>query len=150
MEISQRADDLGPIISIDNNEVPVILNREFEASIAVPDGGTVALGGLMRTDIDDTVTKIPILGDIPLIGRYLFSSVTKTEFQEELIVLMTPYVMDNMNEVTGQTERLYKGSTLRQEHWKNSWSDSSLRHIPDDRDATAQQEPPPESAPTTE
>jgi general secretion pathway protein D len=132
MEISQKADDVGPIVNIDGNDVPVIFNREFEASIAVPDGGTVVLGGMMRTDVDDTVTKIPILGDIPLIGRYLFSSVTKSENTTELIVLMTPYVMTNMDEMIGQTERLYKGTTIEQGDWgKDNWSQSKLRQIPD-------------------
>ena len=135
MEITQKADQLGPIVLIDDNEVPVILNREFEANIAVPDGGTVVLGGMMQTEMKDTVTKIPILGDIPLIGRYLFSSVTKTEDQRELIVLMTPYVMTNMDEMTGQTERLYKGTSLLQEDWgEDNWSESKLRQIPDPDD----------------
>lgn len=138
MEVVQKADQLGPIVTIDNNEVPVILNREFEASIAVPDGGTVVLGGLMNTEMKDTVTKIPILGDIPLIGRYLFSSVTKQEDQRELIVLMTPYVMTNMDEMRNQTERLYKGTTLKQEDWgSENWSESKLRQIPDPEDGTA-------------
>ena len=135
MELSQKADQIGTIVTIDDNEVPTILNREFEASIAVPDGGTVVLGGLVSTDVSDTLNKIPILGDIPLIGRYLFSSVAKTETQRELIVLMTPYVMTNMEEMTGQTRRLYEGSSLRQKDWgKNNWSDSKLRQIPDEEE----------------
>ncbi len=133
MEIIQSADDVGPIVTIDNNEVPIILNREFEASIAVPDGGTVVLGGLMSTDTTDTVRKIPILGDIPLIGRYLFSSVSKMEDTKELIVLMTPYVMTNMDDVTGQTDRLYQSTNIKQEDWgKKNWSQSKLRAIPDE------------------
>jgi type II secretory pathway component GspD/PulD (secretin) len=131
MELTQKADQIGTIVEIDGNEVPTILNREFEASIAVPDGGTVVLGGLMSTDVSDTVNKIPILGDIPLIGRYLFSSVTQIEKQRELIVLMTPYVMTNLDEMQGQTEHLYQGTSILQEDWKGSWSDSKLRQIPD-------------------
>lgn len=131
MELTQKADQIGTIVEIDGNEVPTILNREFEASIAVPDGGTVVLGGLMSTDVSDTVNKIPILGDIPLIGRYLFSSVTQIEKQRELIVLMTPYVMTNMAEMQDQTEHLYQGTSILQEDWKGSWSDSKLRQIPD-------------------
>lgn len=132
MEITQTADQIGTIVTIDENEVPTILNREFEASIGVPDGGTVVLGGLMSTEMKDTVNKIPILGDIPLIGRYLFSSVTKVEDQRELIVLMTPYVMTNLDDMKNQTDRLYKGSSIVQEDWgKENWSESTLRQIPD-------------------
>ncbi len=132
MELTQQADQLGEIVEIDQNKVPTIKNREFTASVAVPDKGTVVLGGLVSTESSDTVNKIPILGDIPLIGRYLFSSVSKSEDRRELIVLLTPYVMTNTEEMTGETERLYKNTSLNQEDWKNSWSDSPLRSIPDE------------------
>lgn len=136
MELTQKADQIGTLVEIDGNEVPTILNREFEASIAVPDGGTVVLGGLMSTEMKDSVTKIPILGDIPLIGRYLFSSVTKVEDQRELLVLMTPYVMTDMNEMQSETERLYRGTSLKQEDWgKDNWSESKLREIVDPEEA---------------
>ncbi|MEI6891274.1 MAG: type II secretion system secretin GspD [Pontiella sp.] len=131
MEVSQKADQIGGSVSIDGNEVPIILNREFEASIAVPDGGTIALGGLIQTEKSESITKIPILGNIPFIGRYLFSTVSETETQRELIVLMTPYVMTNMQEMQNETERLYKGSNMKQENWKGSWSESKLKYIPD-------------------
>lgn len=132
MELTQQADQLGGSVTIDNNEVPIILNRQFEASIAVPDGGTVVLGGLVSSETEDSVTKIPILGDIPLIGRYLFSSVKKEEVQRELIVLLTPYVVSDNTEMLSQTERLYKGAGLKQENWGgNNWSESPLRLIPD-------------------
>jgi general secretion pathway protein D len=131
MELTQKADQLGGNIEIDGNQVPIIKNREFDASIAVPDGGTVVLGGLISTETTDTVNKIPILGDIPLLGRYLFSSINKVDAQRELIVLMTPYVMTDQQEMLEQTERLYKGSNLQQEDWENSWSRSKLRELPD-------------------
>ena len=131
MELVQKADQLGGNIEIDGNLVPIIKNREFSASIAVPEGGTVVLGGLISTDVVDTVNKIPILGDIPLIGRYLFSSILKVEAQRELIVLMTPYVMTNQKEMLERTERLYEKTSLEQQDWENSWSDSKLRQIPD-------------------
>ena len=137
MEINQKADQIGTIVKIDNNDVPTILNREFEASIAVPDGGTVVLGGLVSKDMQDTLNKIPILGDIPLIGRYLFSSVTKTEQKRELLVLMTPYVMTNLDEMSDQTTRLYKGTSLRQENWNGNWSQSPLRNLPDPEEEEA-------------
>jgi len=134
MELNQKADQLGEIVEIDNNQVPTIRNREFSAQIAVPDGGTVVLGGLISTEISDTMNKIPILGDIPLIGRYLFSSVTKSENKRELIVLMTPYVMTNMDEMSNQAERLYRGTNLRKEDWNASWSESRLRQIETEKD----------------
>jgi general secretion pathway protein D len=129
MEIEQQADQLGGSVKIDGNEVPVILNREFKASISVPDGGTVALGGLITTEKQDSLNKIPLLGDIPFLGRYLFSSVSENEVQRELIILMTPYVLTNNKEMLAETERLYKGTVLDQRDWNGSWSRSNLRNI---------------------
>ncbi|QBG46218.1 type II secretion system protein GspD [Verrucomicrobia bacterium S94] len=151
MELTQQADQIGGSVTIDGNDVPVILNREFGASIAVPDGGTVALGGLIQTEVSDDVTKIPLLGDIPFLGRYLFSSVSKSETQRELVVLMTPYVIDDVAAMTDQTERLYKGTSLRQKDWKGSWSESELRYIEDplkEGEIRQQPEQPEQAAPS--
>ncbi len=138
MEILQKADQVGDEIPIDGNDVPVILNREFEAQISVPDRGTVALGGLINTETRDSVTKIPILGDIPFIGRYLFSSTSKKNRQTELVVLLTPYVLTDNQEILEKTERLYDATDMMQEDWdrQHGWSENALqfREKPD-RDA---------------
>ena len=131
MELQQKADQLGGNVDIDGNQVPIILNLEFNAVVTVPDGNSVILGGLINNELADDVTKIPILGDIPLIGRYLFSSVSKTEVQRELLVIMTPSVMTNTEEMKVQTERLYKGTTLEQKDWQEGWSASPLKNLPD-------------------
>ncbi len=131
MEILQQADQVGDEIMIDGNLVPVILNREFEAQVSVPDRGTVALGGLVNTETRDSVSKIPILGDIPLIGRYLFSSVSKKNRQTELIVLLTPYVLTNDEELLQETERRYDSIDMMPSDWpEKGWSDSKLRLRP--------------------
>jgi len=60
-------------------------------SVAVRNGTTVVIGGLIRDSLDDAVSKIPILGDIPLIG-WLFSNTSKTTVKRELMIFLTPYV----------------------------------------------------------
>jgi general secretion pathway protein D len=128
MEIQQTADQLGSDILIDGNPVPTISNRELEASVAVPDRGTIALGGLVSSDLTDSVSKIPILGDIPLLGRYLFSSVKKEYIQTEVIVLLTPYVLTNEEELLRESERLYDSTDMQPSDWPGTgWSDSALR-----------------------
>ena len=86
MEISQAADQVGGTVNIDSNAVPVIKNREFVAQISVKDRETVALGGIITSRIDDTATKLPILGDIPFIGKRLFGNTQQEEIQTELII----------------------------------------------------------------
>jgi general secretion pathway protein D len=139
MEVLQQADQVGGEVSIDGNQVPIILNREFEAQISVPDRGTIALGGLINSETRDSVVKIPILGDIPLIGRYLFSSTKKENVQTELIVLLTPHVLANLDEAKTQTDRLYDSIDMREEDWPSKdWSGSALKNRPkldDDSDS---------------
>ncbi|MBN2704136.1 MAG: type II secretion system secretin GspD [Pontiellaceae bacterium] len=126
MEVSQQADEIGGSTTIDGNAVPIITQRSFDASVAVPDRGTVALGGLIRTKTTDNVSKIPVLGDIPLLGRLLFSSVSQGEEQTELVVLMTPYVMTNNDELLGETKRIFDNTSIKPEDWKGS--DSALQY----------------------
>ena len=129
MELLQQADQVGGTVEIDNNSVPVILNREFEAQISVPDRGTIALGGLINSETRDSKTKIPILGDIPFIGRYLFSSQSQQQVQTELIVLLTPYVLTTDAELKEETERRYRSTDMNVDDWpKTGWSDSTLRY----------------------
>ena len=128
MELLQQADQVGGTVEIDKNKVPVILNREFEAQISVPDRGTIALGGLINSEVRDSKTKIPLLGDIPLLGKYLFSSSTDQIVQTELIVLLTPYVLTTDTELENETLRRYNGTDMKQKDWPQSgWSDSKLR-----------------------
>jgi general secretion pathway protein D len=151
MELTQSADQIGGSVTIDDNDVPVILNREFSASISVPDRGTVVLGGLISTELEDNLSKIPLLGDIPLIGRYLFSSVSKEEVQRELLVLMTPYVMTNQDEVTQETERLYQGTSIEAKDWPGQgWSQSKLSDLPSEASVEYPVIIVPEASPTGE
>ena len=128
MELLQQADQVGGTIEIDQNSVPIILNREFEAQISVPDRGTIALGGLINTEKRDSKTKIPLLGDIPLLGRYLFSSQSQQDVQTELIVLLTPYVLTTDEELINETKRRYNSTDMNAQDWpQNDWSESSLQ-----------------------
>jgi general secretion pathway protein D len=129
MEVLQQADQVGDEIKIDGNDVPVIFNREFEAQISVPDRGTIALGGLVNTELRDSVAKIPILGDIPLIGRYLFSTVSKEQRQTELVVLLTPSVLATEEEALLETQRRYDAMDMQPSDWpRKEWSGSPLQH----------------------
>jgi len=57
-----------------------------------PDGQTVVIGGLMGTTKSSSLTKVPILGDIPLLGK-LFQSTTKSTDKNELILFLTPHIL---------------------------------------------------------
>ena len=127
MEISQAADQVGGTVNIDSNAVPVIKNREFVAQISVKDRETVALGGIITSRIDDTATKLPILGNIPFIGKRLFGNTQQEEIQTELIILLTPYVLTNDSEIKKETQKRYFGSSMNDNEWsKDGWSNPNF------------------------
>lgn len=68
--------------------------RAIETNIVMRDGDTAVLGGLMRDQVSDTVTKVPLLGDIPVLG-WLFKATSKSVQKQNLIVFITPKVIRN-------------------------------------------------------
>jgi general secretion pathway protein D len=125
LEISQTADTPGDEVKVDNNLVPVIYRREMEATIAVPHRTTVALGGLVRNENRKFRSKIPILGDIPLIG-WLFRGEDTSKARTELLVLITPYVITTPQEARDETARLHDRSTVADTDWHSGWPDGDL------------------------
>ncbi|MFH0954396.1 MAG: type II secretion system secretin GspD [Verrucomicrobiota bacterium] len=125
MEISQTADNVGGFEVIDGNNVPIITKREMQAQIAVPSRSTIALGGLVSTDRRKSRAKVPILGDIPVLGT-LFRADTDKNNRTELLVLLTPYVLTSPEEARRETERLHAATRASQSKWYRGWSDSPL------------------------
>ena len=73
----------------DGSSYPAISKKEITTVFSLLSGETAAIGGLTETDKSDAEDKIPILGDIPLIGEYLFSHSTKSKAQTETIIFVT-------------------------------------------------------------
>ncbi|MFG0320145.1 MAG: type II secretion system protein GspD, partial [Planctomycetota bacterium JB042] len=71
---------------------PVISQRTASTVVNVRDGQTFGIGGLIATDQIELVTKIPILGDIPILG-YLFKTKSVTEQQSQVIFFITPRIV---------------------------------------------------------
>jgi len=77
---------------------PTITNRTISTNIYSADGQTVALGGLIREDLDGTGNQVPFLGSIPFIGK-LFQSDSDTYLKSELVMLITTRVVKSVNEI---------------------------------------------------
>lgn len=73
-------------------EFPVITTRNAEATVRVKDGETIVVGGLINEADRENISKLPILGDIPILG-YLFQSRVKERSKTEIIFLITPHVI---------------------------------------------------------
>ena len=71
---------------------PVFSTRKVTTSVSVYDGQTVVLGGLMREDVQKTEDKVPILGDIPLVGRAFRTNVDQ-HTKKNLIMFVTARIV---------------------------------------------------------
>ncbi len=81
------------VITENRIEMPVFSKRSVNTSLTIYDGYTVAVGGLMREDVQIVEDKVPILGDIPLIGR-LFQSEGENRIKSNLIIFVTAQIID--------------------------------------------------------
>lgn len=102
------------------------LTRKMSADILLENMQTVVLGGLTETYTSESQTGIPILKDIPWIGKWLFGSVSEHEDRKELLVFMTPYVLDEGDAAQAEAlrrKRALSGTRLWDDH---GWSASPL------------------------
>ena len=79
---------------------PVTSKQEVKTQAILRHGESIIIGGLVKSYENDTVSKVPLLGDIPFIGEALFSSKSKTLEEDNLVVILTPYVIDKSDKLS--------------------------------------------------
>ena len=84
----------------DSDGVPTETTAELSANIMVKDGQTVVIGGLFRDSITASKSQVPLLGNIPFIGE-LFKGTSDSTVRQEVIILLTPHIIDNLDELEG-------------------------------------------------
>ncbi|MFL5242747.1 MAG: pilus assembly protein N-terminal domain-containing protein [Gemmataceae bacterium] len=82
--------------SIQGTIVPGRTTQRVHTTVELEDGQTFVIGGLIQRDVTATVSKVPVLGELPFVGA-AFSSKSMTETEQELIVLVTPHLIDAMS-----------------------------------------------------
>jgi general secretion pathway protein D len=105
LDIMQEVSDVKPGTSGGSNPTPTIEDRKFTSSIAVHDGQTIALGGLIKDTNSHGRDGIPYLSQIPYIGS-LFGSTDNQDDRTELLVLLTPRVIRNAQDAKSITDEL--------------------------------------------
>lgn len=83
--------------------LPVLSTRQTGTTVRVKDGETVMIGGLSQRQIEDRSTKIPVLGDLPLIGG-LFRSRAKKAVNSDLVVFITPHILTPEGRLVDEAE----------------------------------------------
>jgi type IV pilus assembly protein PilQ len=93
LDLTVAKDSVGQLVaSATGGFVPSIDTREIVTQVLVNDGQTVVLGGILETERRDAETKVPWLGDVPVLGR-LFKTTTKTDNKDELLIFVTPRIL---------------------------------------------------------
>ena len=116
---------------------PSIDSRKVSTNFMLQDGYTAVIGGLKKKDISTTVEKIPLLGDIPFLGKILFSKIKNTTTDQELIIFITPHIMDGMlmtkrekRNFTDSNEELAGLTKAKKEHLRNFIIADALNKTP--------------------
>ncbi len=85
-----------------NVSSPVIDKRSAETVVVTPDSTTVVIGGLMSKQETQSIRKIPILGDIPILG-FPFRHIVKNRSKSELLIFLTPHIVDTVGRIKSTT-----------------------------------------------
>jgi len=116
------------VVADENGATPyaTVTTRKMSSDVSVENRQTIVMGGLTKKSNVDSESGIPILKDIPYIGKWLFGSVTHKEARSELLVFITPYVLDDAE--ASQAEALRRKKSLSDSRpWEDDgWSASPL------------------------
>jgi type IV pilus assembly protein PilQ len=92
MDLKVSKDEQGQLVATATGLQPTIDKREVETQVLVNNGETVVLGGVFEQNRTNTNNKVPLLGDIPLLG-YLFQENSKSTTKRELLIFVTPQIL---------------------------------------------------------
>ena len=137
MEIAQKIENVADFQSISDgsgnmNKWPIVASREMNASVSVRSGETIILGGLVDNTVSQGRTMIPWIGKIPILGIPFRSSSDK-DTRSEIVVFITPYVLDSPEEIEAESIRRKAALHGADGMWEKGWSDSKLAEPPQGR-----------------
>lgn len=97
---------VGEATAPDGNTAPIVDVRETNTMVAVQDGDTVFIGGLMQERTQEIVKSVPLLGDIPFLGAF-FRNTDQKKKKTELVILITPRTLNGGDaaEIAGEEEK---------------------------------------------
>jgi general secretion pathway protein D len=113
LTIEQEVSSVSGATSVDIS----INKREIKTTVIVDDGGTIVLGGLIDEDVQESVSKIPLLGDIPIIG-HLFKTTSTSKRKRNLMVFIKPTIVRDgvtMNEISHKKYNYIRAQQLHRQ-----------------------------------
>jgi len=115
LKIHQTVTNLAPEAMF--AEAPVTAKREAETTVTVKDKSTVVIGGLIRNDKTEVLHKVPVLGDIPVVG-VLFRRKETTMERRNLLIFLTPHIIRTPEEAEAlkeEKEKTFKQGILKED-----------------------------------
>ncbi|RDV24879.1 type II secretion system protein GspD [Alteromonas aestuariivivens] len=113
LTIEQEVSSVSGATSVDIS----INKREIKTTVIVDDGGTIVLGGLIDEDIQESVSKVPLLGDIPILG-HLFKTTSTSKRKRNLMVFLKPSIVRDgvtMNEISHRKYNYIRAQQLKRQ-----------------------------------
>src|SRR5262249_18863670 len=95
-EVSQIDNTIAVTLVAGGSPVPGLNTRSAQTTVELRQGQTLAIAGLLQLQLDAQASRIPGLGDLPIIGPF-FTNTTGERIEKELVVLVTPYLIEPMN-----------------------------------------------------
>ena len=100
-------------------QIPIIDTRTATTTVLIKSGNTLAIGGLMRQDVSDNYTKVPLMGDVPLLGP-LFRSKSLSKTKRDLLIFLTPTIVRGDSQTTGY-EKYANGLPNKEVYTNDKW-----------------------------
>ncbi|NLH41936.1 MAG: type II secretion system secretin GspD [Planctomycetes bacterium] len=95
-------------------DTPATAKRTAKTAVTMGSGATVVIGGLIRDDTTHAVKKVPLVGDLPLVGALFRSERDRTE-KTNLLLFITPHIMSTQDDLIEMTDRKKREMTMAQE-----------------------------------
>jgi general secretion pathway protein D len=105
LDIAQEVSDVAPQATNSVSGSPTFNDQTFRTRVAIQDGQTIGMAGLIRDNASDGNSGIPFLKDIPILGTFM-STQTGSRTRQELLVLITPHVVHDQRDARALTEDL--------------------------------------------
>ncbi len=131
-EISNLSDQTVPIAAGVN--APVINSRTADTVVITPDGQPVVIGGLMSNNKTESDSKIPLLGDIPLLGN-LFKHRSRNNTKTELLIFLTPHIVRAPSQLAAMTEKERAAQVIAPQAFDEQELNRFLNDVPIKKDS---------------
>jgi type IV pilus assembly protein PilQ len=105
LEIKPSVNSIGQVLA---DGLPAVNSRSAETTVILENGETLAIGGLIKKDELKTVREVPLLADLPLLGK-LFSAAENTDIETELMIFITPKIIKSKREINQKREETIIG-----------------------------------------